>query len=457
MAQQYFITHTGVDPALVERSRGLLAKGYDRLLGFECKQQGYEWFGGDPGHEALTAFGVLEFTDMAEVREVDGAMLRRTRQWLLNARDGKGGFTRKRRALHTWITDRDCSNAYILWALLESGSPEKLSEETAVLNEAATKSQNSYVLALAANCLHLADEKAAARKLMDRLAAKQTKDGWVDGATASIVGSGGEALVIETTSLALLAWLREPDYAGSVEKSIRYLADACKAGRYGSTQSTVLALRAIVAYDKARAKPKAAGKARVYVDGQPVGDSVAFDKDTQGAIALPDISELLEPGKHTVELKMEDGSSMPYALTVNYHNTVPASAKQCKVALQVRLSNGKMTEGGITEANVVVANQADEAIPMPVAIIGLPGGLEPRHDQLKELVKAEKIAAYEVLGREVVLYWRSMKPKEQVELPISLVAAVPGTYTGPASRTYLYYTDEHKHWVDGLKITIVPR
>jgi len=33
---------------------------------------------------------------------------------------------------------------------------------------------------------------------------------------------------------------------------------------------------------------------------------------------------------------------------------------------------------------------------MTVAIVGLPGGLEPRHDQLKELVKAGRIAAYEV-------------------------------------------------------------
>ena len=41
---------------------------------------------------------------------------------------------------------------------------------------------------------------------MDKLAAKQTKDGWVDGATETVVGSRGEALQIETTSLATLAW-----------------------------------------------------------------------------------------------------------------------------------------------------------------------------------------------------------------------------------------------------------
>ena len=41
----------------------------------------------------------------------------------LTVSDGKGGFERKRRALHTWIEDKDSSDSYITWALLESGTP----------------------------------------------------------------------------------------------------------------------------------------------------------------------------------------------------------------------------------------------------------------------------------------------------------------------------------------------
>ena len=181
-----------------------------------------------------------------------------------------------------------------------------------------------------------------------------------------------------------------------------------------------------------------------------------FDADTKGAITLPDISELLEPGEHTVALKMTDGSDMPFALAVNYHNTTPDSAKECSVDLKVTLRNEKIDEGAVTEAVVTVTNKTDKPIPTPIAIVGLPGGLEPRHDQLKELVKAETIAAYEVIGREVVLYWRELKAGQKVELPLSLVAAVPGTYTGPASRAYLYYTDEFKTWTPGLRVTIQP-
>jgi len=76
---------------------------------------------------------------------------------------------------------------------------------------------------------------------------------------------------------------------------------------------------------------------------------------------------------------------------------------------------------------------------------------------LKELVKSGKIDAYEVNGREVVLYWRYIKAHDKFDLPLSLVAAVPGTYTGPSSRAYLYYTDEFKDWAPGLQVSIKPR
>jgi hypothetical protein len=376
----------------------------------------------------------------------------------LKQKDGQGGFTRKRRALHTWIEDKDCSNAYILWALLECGQPASdLTLELSSIKKAADQSNNMYVVALAANALYLSGDKAAATKLMDRLAAKQQPDGSVNGITSSIVGSGGESLTIEGTSLAVLAWLRDPAYAGNVEKSIRFLADSCKAGRYGSTQATVLALRAIVKYDQMHAHPKAPGKVQVAVDGQVVGDWVSFDQHSQNAIKLADICSKLAPGEHKIELTMKDGSAMPYAVAAKYNALTPASSKQCKVDIAAKLAHTRVQEGASTEANVTVTNNTKDVVPTPIAIVGLPGGLEPRHQQLKELVKKGTIDAYEVRGREVVLYWRTLPADAKVDVPISLIAAVPGTYTGPASRAYLYYTDEDKKWIDGMNVEIAAR
>jgi hypothetical protein len=455
MAQQYFTSHTGVDPKLVAAAQEKLDAGYKRLVGFECSQHGYEWFGENPGHEALTAYGLLHFTDMAKVRPVDQVMIARSRDWLLAQRDGQGGFTRKRRALHSWVEDRDSSNGYILWALLESGQ-RGLEREIGAFKTAAAASPNSYVAALGANVMAMAGDAAAAHQLMERLATRQDHAGLVQGATTSIVGSGGESLAIETTALATLAWLREPAFAGAVERAMKYLAESCQDGRYGSTQSTVLALRAIVAYDHAHARPKAPGRVSVLVDGQPIGAAVAFDRATQGAIQLPDIASRLTAGAHRIEVKMEGGSPMPYSVGVEYSARTPDSAKACQVGLTVKLSRTTIPEGELVEADVAIANRSAGPVPTPVAIIGLPGGLEPRHDQLKELVKKGLIDAYEVLGRDVVLYWRGLEAGQKVAVPLSLVASVPGRYTGAASRAYLYYTDEQKIWVGGLQATITP-
>jgi hypothetical protein len=154
---------------------------------------------------------------------------------------------------------------------------------------------------------------------------------------------------------------------------------------------------------------------------------------------------------------MTRGASMPYTFAVRYNAEQPESSDDARVAVQASMRQRRIPEGEVAEISVVVRNLSDEVLPTPVAIIGVPGGLEVRHDQLKELKKANRIAAYEVLGRDVVLYWRELKGKQVVKLPISTIAAIPGTYTGPASRAYEYYADEFKRWAPGLKVDITPR
>lgn len=457
MAQRYFKSHQGVDPELISKSEEILARGYDRLVGFESPSKGFEWFGADPGHDALSAYGLMQFTEMALVRPVDSVLIERTRDWLLGQRDGKGGYARKTHTLHTWLTDPDCASTYNTWALLASGVTEGLDKEIAYAIERGEQSNNTYATALAANVAVLAKKKQAACRLLDRLVSVQEENGSLRGATTSIVGSGGEALAIETTSLAVLAWLADPRYADNVEKSIRYLAECCKGGRFGSTQSTVLAVKAIVAYDASRAAPKAAGTIEVRVDGQLVGEPAAIDVELHGPIEFPSLREFLEPGDHEVELRMVGGSPMPCSVAIEFTSLKPETSDACKVTLETTLRNTQLDEGSATEADVVIVNRTKESVPNPIAIVGLPGGLEVRHDQLKELVKAGTIAAYEVTGRDVVLYWRALGAEEKAEVPVSLVAAIPGKYTGPASRAYLYYTDEDKHWVDGFAVEIAPK
>ncbi len=453
MAMQYFQSHTGVDPALVRQSKEKLASGYERLIGFECGQKGYEWFGEDPGHEALTAYGLLEFADMAQVHPVDPQMIERTKAWLLARRDGKGGFARNPKALDSFGGAPDeVTNAYIVWALASTGE-KSISPELGATAQVALKSEDPYIIALAAGAMLEADRADQAAPLLKRLAEMQDKDGSVPGAKTSVTRSGGQSLLIETTSLAALAWLKDKQYAAQVEKAMRWICEACEGGRFGSTQSTVLALKAIIAYDMSRARPKAAGRLALTLDGELL-ETIDFGKDAEGALEFKNLAGKLLPGKHELKIAMEGGSPMPYAVEIEYFAETPANAEACPLRLEIEPASIQAAEGDPADIVVKLRNTKNEGLPMTLAIVGLPGGMEPRHDQLKERVKEGLFDFYEVNGRELALYWRSLAPNAEKEVSISCLAAVPGAYKGPASRVYLYYTPEEKQWVEGAKAEI---
>jgi alpha-2-macroglobulin-like protein len=456
MAQQFFKSRPNTDPVLVQRANEKLGRSYDRLRSFECSTGGFEWFGRGDGHEALTAFGIMQFQDMSKVYPVDEVMLQRTRDWLESRRDGEGGFKVNPRFLHAWGAPKHISDAYIVWALTESGNMD-VELELENLHRDTANHDDPYYTGLVALSLFNVGRDDDARKLLARIAKHQQDDGTVINAKTTVVTSRGQALLIETTAIAALAMLKDDTYAGHVERAVQWIISRSENGRFGSTQSTVLALKAIIAYDKARAKPEADGTVLVLVNGQIRGE-VAFTKDTVGGVELPDFSDFLTPGTHRVELQMLDGSPMPFSLEVNYYTVQPNNHPECPLDLEVSLSDTEINEGETTEVNVTVTNLDKKAGQnMAMVIVGMPGGLEPRHERLRELRDAGVIDSYEVLGRDVVFYFTMLTPGQKVDFSFDAAAAVPGEYTGQASRTYLYYGDEYRKWVEGLKVKINAR
>lgn len=222
----------------------------------------------------------------------------------------------------------------------------ELSREIGHVKKISLQSEDSYIRALGANILFLAHDGKNALSLASGLATSQEKNGAVGGGKTTITCSGGDSLKIETTSLAVLAWLRiDGRFAPNVESAMKWLFERCKSGRFGSTQSTILALKAINAYDKARAVPKNPGSVRLVVDGRPFGNPVSFTKESKGTIELPDFSIAMTPGTHTVGLVMEDGSEMPFTLEVSCNTKLPVSAPDCAVKVETALS-GRNGKGG---------------------------------------------------------------------------------------------------------------
>ncbi len=52
--------------------------GYKLLTGYETRRRATSGSAAIPGHEALTAYGLMEFADMAKVYDVDRTMVDRT-------------------------------------------------------------------------------------------------------------------------------------------------------------------------------------------------------------------------------------------------------------------------------------------------------------------------------------------------------------------------------------------
>jgi hypothetical protein len=466
-------------PEVAARARELLERGYGRLTSYECTntkksnaKEGYEWFGGTaPAHEALTAYGLLQFRDMSRVYNVDQAMVERTRTYLMARRDGKGGFERNPRALDTFGRAPDnITNAYIVWALTESGKDDELTKEIDALKAQAKTSKDPYFLALVANILINRSMHQEGTELLKKLVEAQKEDGHLDAASTSITGSGGKSLQIETTSLALLAWLKsnQPEFQLAANKAVKWIGQQRSgAGGFGSTQSTILALKALIAHTRANKKTAEAGSLKLFVGNQEAA-RLDFPAGVQDALTLTldKADELLKPGKNDVRVEITGKNVFPFTLNWTYQTVKPASAEGCAVKLTTRLDRTAAEEGDTVRLNVAVENVSGKGQGMAVAIIGLPAGLTLPEDfkQLKDYAKVTedgtkpgKIAAWETRGRELILYWRDLAPNAKIELPIDLICRVPGEYRGPASRAYLYYNADTKHWVDPLQVAIKAR
>src|SRR5262249_23682535 len=122
----------------------------------------------------LTAYGLMEFRDMAAVHDVDKSLIERTRQWLLSKRDRDGSWYA---SLHLGRSnapalDRLRATAYVAWAVFGDSPMEAGLTQAFLLKHAPESIADPYVLALVGNALLAIDPKGEAGKpYLDRLAA----------------------------------------------------------------------------------------------------------------------------------------------------------------------------------------------------------------------------------------------------------------------------------------------
>ncbi|MBI1225148.1 MAG: hypothetical protein GC192_07895 [Bacteroidetes bacterium] len=432
--------------------------GYNRLKTFEVKGGGFDWHGNPPATEALTAYGLMELVDMKSVWEVDQAWIDRTANWLMSRRDGQGGWLGQQGG-YGWRQKSTIADAYITWGMTEAGYGKEVGPEVAKLIKDARESHDPYIVALATkSLLNLGDRRA--EEFLSILTKVQSEDGSWTGKTVSMTQSTGRNLTVETTSLATLAFLANINAAEGgesakeraiVDKAVRYLAGAKTQFGFGSTQATVLALKALV--ENARfMKKNIGGAVELFVNGKSMGNQ-EFTADQSDALFFNDLGQYFTEGKNEVKVKFAEGDALPYDLSVKYSTTLPYSDPACKLGLETTI--GKATKAGETvRLTTKIINRSSDAVPNPMVIVGIPAGLSVQPWQVKQMQERSMFDFYEIKDSYVVFYFVGMKGKEVKELSLDLKADVPGEYEAPASAAWLYYSNDAVTWSKPDRIVI---
>lgn len=429
-----------IEPTIEAQARNFLDIGYKRLLGFEVKSGGFDWYGNAPGHAGLTAYGILQFCDMKKVYPVDQCLIDRSVAWLKTRRDGSGGWKPNDNA-HTW-GDPDVQNAYICWALCEAGYGADFLPEINAAYQHAKTSDDLYQIALMANTLQLIKDPRA-EEFIEILEAREESNGSWMGKKYSFTFSSGPQLRTETTALAVLALLK----AGkSTSKSIEFISSCKNPYGYGNTQTTILVLKALVAYTANSSRLPGDGTMFVQVDGKIVSE-LPFSAKKMGRIAVPNLSPYFTQNNPQVKVFFEPAASaVPYDVDLSYDSYGPSDAAACPLKFSTNIAKTLVKTGETNRFSATISNTSSDPVASPMMVLGIPAGLSLQPWQLKQIMDQKGCDFYEIWDNMVVFHFRQLLPGEERKIDLDLKADIAGTFEAPASQAFLYYSNDQRVW-----------
>jgi hypothetical protein len=459
-------------PAVEAKARQYIHLGYQRLVGFEVPGGGFDWFGHPPANRRLTAYGLMEFEDMARVHDVDPALIDRTRRWLLSSRQRDGSWDPEDHGLHiqddvTRGTEqaRLATTAYIAWSVFPRGAAANERSQTRdyLLAHTPESIRNPHVLALVCNAL-LALDSDAAIPYLDRLdSLKRTSEddklAWweqPEGARTTFYGAGRSGHV-ETTALAVLALVQGQRHPGTARGALAWLVSQ-KDGRgtWHSTQATVLSLKALLA----GTGPLGGHQDRhieVRLNDRPI-QALEIPAGQAEVLKQVDLSPHLVNGPQRLTITETTGTAAGYQVTFRYH--LPEEAKPAAAdPLEVKLAYDRteLAVDDTVKATARVVNRMKQPAPMVMLDLPVPAGFVPVAEDFAALVKDGRIARYQVRPRQVLVYLRALMPDRPLELTYRLRATMPVKVAAPGARVYEYYDPDREGRSPGARLTVKAR
>jgi 5-hydroxyisourate hydrolase-like protein (transthyretin family) len=453
LALDYLKRMGKLTPETEVRARKLINAGYQRLLTFEVPGGGFEWFGHTPAHVGLTAYGIMEFTDMSRVQAVDEAMLERTKLWLYSQQNADGSWD-PAPGLDEWSGDSPVT-AYVTWALAESR--DRSSALDRGLNYFRThpeKLSNTYQKALAANAFLARDAgDAFGLQLLKELEAGAVKEKdtcyWPSHGRG-LTYSYGADLDVETTALCTMALMKAGAAPESVKQSLTWLSkEKSKYGCWGSTQATILAIRALILGSTVPLGQDFESAITVSLNGESV-ETFRINKSNSDVMKQVNLTKYLRVGENRLELRQAPAGELPVQIAGSYWlpgNPEPASlAAQPAELLQIDLHYDRTTlaVNDQLKCAVTVKNNAGVTVNMAIVDLGIPPGFDVDTSAFETMQENGQLAKFELTGNQVILYLRELTAGAPLQFTYSLRAKYPLRVATPPSAVYEYYQPQNR-------------
>ena len=456
-----YMKHTKkLTPEIHAKAEGYIANGYQRLLTFEVPGGGFSWFGKAPANKILTAYGLMEFNDMAKVSDVDPRLIERTRDWLVNQQQPDGSWKPDVSFINEGATDRYNSNvlritAYIAWSLVDTGMPHGMPGQAgpgidkakdyiaAHLNSA----PDPYTLAVIANFAaeYGRDRDFTRRSMQALLDARTEKEDQVFwSAEETSVYSTGASAAIETTGLATQALLKWGQASETARKALNFIAQKKQAsGTWGTTQATIMALRALLLATQLSASD-VHGTLQVALDGREVKtlNLTANNNDLLHQFVFKGI-DAHRPT--SVRLHFEGTGSLAYQVVGR--SFIPWDEKPATEPLSINIAydRTRLSQNDIATETVTISNNLSKTANMIMVDLGIPPGFDLLSEDLQSFQeKADganpgRLEKFSLTATQAILYFNGLAPHQAVTLNIRLRAKYPIRAHTLQSRLYEYY------------------
>jgi uncharacterized protein YfaS (alpha-2-macroglobulin family) len=452
LALDYMKRTKKLTPEVHAKAEGFIANGYQRLLTFEVPGGGFSWFGQAPANKILTAYGLMEFSDMSRVSEVDPRLIERTQQWLAEQQQPEGSWKLDASFINEGATNRYNSNvlritAYIAWALENTGYRGPAVDKAQHFVESHLNAKaDAYTLAVVANFAvdHEKDSAFTHQAMQFLLDARTEKDEqvWWSAEETSVYATGSSAAV-ETTALAVQALLKWGQASATARKALTYVTSKKDAsGTWGTTQATIMALRALLLASEI-GSADVHGSVELTLNGKPVEKLVLTPENND--LFHQFVLKGVDPRTNSVQLRFDGIGGLAYQVVGSYF--VPWDNKPVKEPLSIDVAYDRTTlaQNDIATATATIRNNLDKSAKMVMVDLGIPPGFDLLTEDLQTY--QEKTAGsrtgtlekFSLTATHAILYFNSFAPDSTVTLRFRLRAKYSIRAHTFQSRVYEYY------------------